>query len=139
MTRIFPILHAIRYLLKTLTDPDLKFSFATSLFVTSFISQCFLMFSNVFPSTELFMSLKKSFSKLFFTPVRRWVLNSKYDANHVPWLNSIAQQTLSKTNPCLSTWSKAVTWVTYLFLSYKFGTNFWTPLVFIILHMNGIS
>ena len=51
--------------------PDLKLGFITvlryhSLLVTSLISLCFLMFSAVLPNTELFMSLKKSFSKSFF-------------------------------------------------------------------------
>ena len=71
MTLIFSISHPIRFSLKMF--PDLKFGVITFLrytflFIMSFMSLCFQMFSMVFPNTELFMSLKKSFSKSFASP-----------------------------------------------------------------------
>ena len=78
---VFPTSHSIRFSLKTI--PNLKFSFITLLryafsFVTRLISLCFLMFAMIFPNTELFMSLKNSFSKSFLA----LVLNSMYGVNH---------------------------------------------------------
>ena len=62
---------SIRFSLKIILD--LKFGFIillrhVSSFVTRLISLCFL-FSIIFPNTELFMSLKKSFSKFFLALV----------------------------------------------------------------------
>ena len=46
--------------------------------VTSLIFQCFLIFSMIFPRAELFLSLQKSFSKIFFGFFLNFVFNSKY-------------------------------------------------------------
>ena len=54
--------------------PDFKMGFImvlryNSLFVTSLMFLCFLIFSIVLPKTELFINLKKSFSKSFLALV----------------------------------------------------------------------
>ena len=57
----------------------LAISFSTfSTLEHKFISTRFLMFSIVLPNTELFMSLKKSFSKSLVAFVLRAVLKSMY-------------------------------------------------------------
>ena len=55
---------------------------ALFLFVTNLTSTLFSMFSMVLPNTELFMSLKKSFSKVFVAFALRSVFSLMYLLNH---------------------------------------------------------
>ena len=126
-TWIFPISHAIRLSLNEIFPS--KFGFIiflryASRLVTSLMSLCFLMYSMVFPNTELFMSLKKSFSKLFLALVQSWMLKAIYSTNHVLWSNLIAWWILFKTSPYLSNCSKALMWMMYLSLWRRLGPTF---------------
>ena len=60
---------------------DIKF-FASFSLVISLISTIFRMLSIVFPKTELFISLKKSFSKVLVASALSHVLKSIYSLSH---------------------------------------------------------
>ena len=102
--------------------------------VTSFISLCFFTFSIVFPKISLFIKLKKSFSKSFFTLVFSSVYISIYDFSQAFWLNLITVWIFFKNNSWFNACFKCVICVTYSYsvLSHKLATSFSTFSIFFL-------
>ena len=98
--------------------------FLFSSVATNLISLWFLTFYIVFTKTALFISLKKSFSNLFFASFLNLVFMSMYDFKHAFWLNWITLRTLFSINPWFSTCFKILMWTSYFSLSSILQTSF---------------
>ena len=98
----------------------------SSLSLTSLTSTRFLMFSMLFPNTELFISLKKSFSKSFFALVLRLVFMLMYSASQLDSWNVMALWILVNFNPKDKYSFRVSWWTTYFVLLFKLGTSFST-------------
>ena len=83
------------------------------------MSLCFLTLSVVFPKTELFINLKKFFSKPFLAIFLGSVFILIYGSSQAFWLNLITLWTFFKTNPWFNVLVKMITWTSYSFLSCK--------------------
>ena len=94
--------------------------------VTNFMSLWFLIFSIVFPKTELFISVKKSFSNSFFASFLYLLFISMYVFNHTFWLNWITLRTFFSFKPWFSACFKALMWITYFSLSSMLQISFST-------------
>ena len=122
---------------------DLKLCFLDSLFhffssLTILISTLFLTFSMVFPNTELFMSLKKSFSKSVVPLVRRSVLSCMYFLIQSLSRNLTPRCILVSFNPRLRYCFRFVWWRTYFSLLLRLGMSFSVLLTVIFLVLGGI-
>ena len=87
------------------------------------ISLRFRTFSIDSPKTELFISLKSSFSKWFFAAFLKSVLILIYSFNQVFWLNLITLCTFLNTNPWFKACFKFLILIKYSVLSGKLA--FW--------------
>ena len=107
--------------------------------VTNLVSLYFLIFSIVFPKTELFISLNKSFLNSVFASFLNLVFISIYSFNYASWLNWITLCTLFSINPWFSACFKALMWMTYFSLSSILQTSFSTFSNFFLSGKNGNS
>ena len=85
--------------------------------VTNLISLWVLIFSIVFPNTELFINLKKSFSNSFFASFLNLVFISIYDFNHAFCWDLITLCTVFNFAPLINACFKALMCMTYFSLS----------------------
>ena len=108
-------------------------------FLTSLISLCFLTFSIIFPKTELFINLKKPFSKSCFAFYLRSVFISIYGFSQAFWLNLITLWTFFKANPWFNPCFKFLMCRTYSVLSCKLSTSFLTFSIYILSGKNSKS
>src|SRR6185437_441502 len=93
-TSVFP--SCLAYLKEGLWICLINFFLSCSLFIAMSLTSWYLRtFSIVLPYTELFMSLKKSFSKAFFAPCRFSVLKAIYGASQLVWLKERISETSS--------------------------------------------
>ena len=88
--------------------------------------QYFLPFSIVFPKTALFITLKMSFSNLFFAFLLSLVFISVYGFSKAFWLNLITLWIFFKSAPWFVDCFKFLMWVIYLVLSCQLVTKLWT-------------
>src|SRR6185312_17024647 len=85
-TSVFP--SCLAYLKEGLRICLINFFSSCLLFIAMSLTSWYLRtFSIVLPYTELFMSLKKSFLKVFFVPCRFSVLKAIYRASQLVWSN----------------------------------------------------
>ena len=92
------------------------------LFATILMSLCFVTFVIGFAITELFISLKKFFSKLFFAFALSFLLKSAYVCGQDFWLNSITPCAFFSFNP----WSNVCFRVLCVWHSLSCYTNYTT-------------
>ena len=100
------------------------------------------MFSHifiVFPKTALFISLKKSLSKLFFAFCLCLVFISIYGFSQAFWLDSIALWTFFKINLWFNACFKFLMWITNSVLLWKLVTSYSKCLTFVPSGKNGKS
>ena len=95
-------------------------------------SLCLLTFFMFLLKTELFMNLKKYFSKSFFPFFLSFVFMSMYGLRQDFWLNLMALCTFFETNTWFNTCLKFAMWITYSFLSCMLATHFSTLSIFIL-------
>ena len=119
-------------LLKVIFCMTFRFWFLLLLIIIYLISLSFLTISIVFPKTDLFINLRKSFSKSFFASFFNLVFILRYGFNHASWLNWIILCNFWNISPYFNACSRALIWTTYCFLSYKVHTSLFQFLIFIL-------
>ena len=77
----------------------------------------FQTFSMIFPNTELFINLKKSFSMSFVAFCLNSLFMSMYGFSHSLWLQLMDLSTFFKIRQLFKTCFKLLTWATYSILS----------------------
>ena len=101
--------------------------------VSSFIviirlmSLYFHILCKIFPKAELFINLKKSFSKSF-----KVFFISISDFNHTFWWSLMNLCIFFKTSPYVSACFKFLMWIIHSFLTCKLATSFLTCIIFVI-------
>ena len=105
-------------------DSDTNY-FLLASFVISLIDLYFFHIFHSFSKTALLISLKKSFSKSFFTFFLTSVFMSMYGFNQAFWLNLMTLCTFFKTNLWFNTCCKFLMWITYFFYHTSWLKDFW--------------
>src|SRR6185437_13108302 len=97
-TSVFP--SCLAYLKEGLRICLINFFLSCLLFIAMSLTSWYLRtFSIVLPYTELFISIKKSFSKAFLAPCHFFVLKAIYGASQLVWSNDRISVTSSTIIP----------------------------------------